>query len=113
MAGRPPIYSSADELEAKVEDYFALEPLQNQTITGLALWLGFESRQSLYDYEKVDQFSYIVKRARLRIEHAYEVKLNSSSCTGAIFALKNMGWKDKTEQEVKMDGGVNLNFRRV
>ena len=45
------------------------------SITGLALWLGFESRQSFYDYEKKDGFTYTIKRARALIENEYEFML--------------------------------------
>src|SRR5690349_16329496 len=100
--GRPRIYNDADELEKPVAVYFQDTPQTEITITGLALHLGFESRQSHYDYEKNEAFSYIIKRAKLRVELAYEWRLNSPSCAGAIFALKNMGWKDKSEQEVKL-----------
>jgi hypothetical protein len=94
---RPAHFDSAEELQAQIDQYFADTPIKNQTITGLALFLGFESRQSFYDYE--EKFSYIIKRARLHIEHAYECKLSEGQPTGAIFALKNMGWKDKSEHE--------------
>lgn len=107
MAGRPRIYNSADELQNEVDNYFNNTEQQNITITGLALHLGFESRQSFYDYEKNEEFSYIIKRARLKVELAYEWRLNSNSCTGAIFALKNMGWKDKQE----VDASVSINKR--
>jgi hypothetical protein len=113
MAGRPAHFTSVEELQQKIDEYFDLFPKEQQTITGLALFLGFESRQSFYDYEKVDQYSYIIKRARLSIEHAYELKLSGGNCTGAIFALKNMGWMDKSEQKIQHEGGVNLNFKRV
>jgi len=66
-------------------------------VSGLAYFLGFESRQSLYDYEKRSEFSYIIKRARLRIESEYEKKLSYKHPVGSIFALKNMGWADKQE----------------
>ena len=36
----------------------------------------------------------------------YEQLLESKGATGAIFALKNMGWKDKTE--MSLEGDVNL-----
>lgn len=77
------------------------------TIAGLCYELGFESRQSFYDYEKRKGFSYIVKRARLYIESEYEAKLHQSNCTGAIFALKQMGWADKQhiDQNI-LNGGV-------
>jgi hypothetical protein len=35
---------------------------EHATITGLALFLGFESRNSLYDYESKEEFSGIIKR---------------------------------------------------
>jgi hypothetical protein len=36
----------------------------------------------------------------------YEEQLSGTAPTGSIFALKNMGWKDKTETEIS--GGMNL-----
>lgn len=133
--GRPPIYATPEELQAKCDDYFEWvkgeshsekrtlthkdgsieeqevnvwdrvpEPL---TVTGLALHLGFCSRSTLDDYENKPEFSYIIKRARARVENGYEKALHAQSPTGAIFALKNMGWKDKTEVD---SNNVNKNF---
>ena len=60
--------------------------------------MGFEDRQSIYDYiKRNDEFSCIIKRAKLFIENEYEVALRYNNVTGAIFALKNMGWKDRQE----------------
>lgn len=101
--GRPRIYDTPEELQLAVEGYFThiTEKKEPATVTGLALHIGFESRQSIYDYEEDGQFSYIIKNARLRVECEYEKRLSTAqSPTGAIFALKNMGWKDKTEQEI-------------
>ncbi len=83
-------------------------PPQLPTITGLALYLGFTSRQSFYDYAKPDNsktdFSYAVANARLRIEQAYEHTVHDKGHTGAVFVLKNMGWSDKTV--VEHEGGL-------
>jgi hypothetical protein len=95
--GKPPKYNSPEELEIAINKYLNDVIAGTRTITGLALYLGFESRQSFYDYEKREGYSYIIKRARLFVESSYEEKLSGNSPTGAIFALKNMGWKDKTE----------------
>jgi hypothetical protein len=67
------------------------------TITGLALYLGFNSRQELDDYEANGAYAHILKRGRLRIETGYEKKLHNQSSAGAIFALKSMGWNERTE----------------
>ncbi len=78
MAGRPAKYNNAEELEVAIEDYF--NPIaedtslginikierQKVTVSGLAYHLGFTDRQSLYDYGEKDEFSCIIKRARLR-----------------------------------------------
>jgi len=120
--GCPPAFKTPQELQEKIQQYFnegvkkrtvLLGKAPNQTsielevptITGLSYFLGFESRQSFYDYEKRNEFSYIVKRARLFIETEYEECLQYGNTTGAIFALKNMGWTDKIESNVN-----NMNY---
>jgi hypothetical protein len=109
-AGRPPTYNTAEELEAAINKYF--ESSFKITISGLAYHLGFESRQSFYDYEEKPEFTYIVKRARVRVEMSYEERLQENACTGAIFALKNMGWKDKTEVDNRYPDGVRIKHER-
>lgn len=97
--GRPPMFETPEELKEKITDYFSQTEMQDITITGLSLFLGFESRQSFYDYQAKKDFAYIIKRARLVIENKYEMNLKENNATGSIFALKNMGWKDKTEHD--------------
>jgi len=118
-------YETNEELQNKIDDYFkngvkkrtviigkapnqkAIE-IEVPTITGLTIYLGFESRQSFYDYEKKEGFSYTIKRARLFIECEYEEQLQIGNTTGAIFALKNMGWIDKTETTHELKGSKNI-----
>jgi len=114
--GRPPLYKSAQELQKKIEDYFKngvtlrkvfigppnkrrLELIPVPTISGLVLYCGFADRHSFYDLEKIPEFSHTIKRARTFIEKEYEEQLHTNNATGAIFALKNFGWQDKTELE--------------
>lgn len=130
-SGRPPFFKTSEQLEVMVDRYFVhilgefheedveqWNPMTNQfeqktvkvwtrppepaTITGLALYLGFCDKVSLYDYRVKDEFAYSIKRAISKIENAYEQNLSSKdkSPAGAIFALKNFGWTDKTQIEV-------------
>ncbi len=101
--GRPPVFESAEELEIKCAEYFenCETNKEKATITGLALFLGFESRQSIHDYKDKEVFSYVIKRAMLAVENSYE----TSGSAFDIFALKNMGWKD--QQEVR---NTNMNI---
>lgn len=92
--GRPPMFGTPEELQNKISEYFAREG--KKSICGLAYYLGFESRQSFYDYEKKVEFTYNIKRARLKIEQIYEENLQGNNATGSIFALKNMDWQDKS-----------------
>lgn len=114
MAGRPQFYESPDLMQQAIDLYLKTCEAQTKkpTITRLALALGFESRQSFYDYEEKPEFSYIIKRARLEVEAGYEDGLRENNCTGSIFALKNMGWKDKTEQAIMDPDGkpLSVNF---
>lgn len=114
MAGRPAKYETPEELQQKVDEYFEFVKSENEptTITGLVLFLGFADRQSLYDYGEREGFSCIIKTARTRVEHGYERCLFADKPTGAIFALKNMGWKDKTEQEITMDANMNVSMSK-
>jgi hypothetical protein len=66
-------------------------------------FLGFNDRDALLYYEKKQEFSGIVKRARQAVEMSYELDLRTFKFGGSIFALKNINganWKDKTEQEI-------------
>lgn len=65
------------------------------TITGLALFLGFESRAALYVAQYPAEQQAVIRRAITRVENAYELALFGSKATSAVFALKNMGWNDK------------------
>ena len=99
---RPLKFKNAQELENAILAYFEdrQEKIKPPTVSGLALHLGFESRQSIYDYKEREEFSYIIKRAILFIEDYAETQLLSGEvATGAIFWLKNHRWIDKTEQD--------------
>lgn len=129
-AGRPSMFESAEEVEALVQEYFEkgvkmktviLGPPNARysievpvpTITGLCLYLGFESRQSFYEYEQKPEFTYTIKKARLLIETEYEELLQAGNTTGAIFALKNFGWTDRQEidQKTEHSGGISVNWQ--
>jgi hypothetical protein len=115
--GRPALFKTPDELQLKVDEYFnggahkkqyptavGIVEIPVYTISGLAYFLGFTSRSTFYEYENKIEFSDNIKKAKLRIEMSYEETLQDKAPTGAIFALKNMGWSDKTE----IDHNVNI-----
>jgi hypothetical protein len=128
LMGRPPIFATPQEMQEAIDDYFAscvpvfarddegeiayhkgnpiVIDINSPTISGLAYHLGFESRQSFYDYENKDNFSYTIKRARLRIETLHEKNLSNPMIkpTGSIFWLKNAGWKDR--QDINLTGDM-------
>lgn len=103
---RPLKYKTVEELEAAIKEYFNSRQLQVMppTVAGLALWLGFEDRQSIYDYKDRPAFSCTIKKAITAMEDYAEQRLlvGEGSSTGAIFWLKNHGWKDKTETDVNV-----------
>ena len=100
--GRPRIYESVEDLEKRCDEYFETceENGDRPLLSGLAYFLGFADRSTLYEYRDREGFSYPIKRSIMRVEMAYENRLDSNNVTGSIFALKNMGWKDKSETEL-------------
>ncbi len=135
-AGRPPKYETVEQLEEIIDKYFdecvptplmdndghaltnqkgyPIFQLNPPTLTGLALALGYCSRQSIYDNEgKNDEFSYAIKKARLRCEHYLEKYTLSGDIPAAagIFGLKNHGWSDKQEIDHTTKGqAINVYF---
>jgi hypothetical protein len=113
--GQPPKFETPEQLAKKCDDYFkeCKENDEKATITGLTLFVGFCSRSSWDDYKKREEFSYVVKRANLAVQNSYETKGTAFD----IFALKNMGWDDKSIVEQTNDNynhkprRANINFR--
>lgn len=114
--GRPRFYKTAKAMEMAIEKYFhdaeydetgiKREYTKHLTMAGLAYFLGFSDRLSLWDYGQRDEFKPCLKRAKLRIESYLENRLYEGNATGAIFNLKNnFGWKD--QQSIDVTGKLN------
>jgi len=135
--GRPPAFKNPKALIKRIDQYFeyiqgeydtkkvkktdkngkvtlgevveCIREPEPATITGLVLFLGFASRQSLDDYaEKNEEFADIVARARTMVQYHYERRLVGRDTNGVQFALMNMGWKNKIETE-NTNKNLNLN----
>lgn len=114
-----------DELQQAIDEYFAvydgittlkdekgnlvtdkfgnpITHIKPPTVAGLALFLGFTGRHSLYDYiNRNNESSFIIKRALSRIEQFAESMLYTGKPVGAIFWLKNHKWTDQQQIDVK------------
>ena len=124
--GAPPRYKNVSEIEGLIDNYFKEcegEPFLNEdgqplttekgavlykkppkppTVTGLALALGFTTRQALLNYQGKEQFVDTISRAKTVIEEYAERRLfDRDGCNGAKFSLANnfKGWSEK--QEIK------------
>lgn len=119
--GRPRKWNNAKKLEEAIEEYFKscegtpvydtdgklavykgvviYKDRKPPTVSGLAYWLGFQSTQSLFDYQKEEKFSAIITRAKLRIESYLEERLmDRDGQRGAEFNLRcNFKWNDKQD----------------
>lgn len=140
--GRTPKYKSPKKMQAAIDAYFEEckgELLTDKegkavldkygapiylnrrppTVTGLALALGFTSRQALLNYQAKDNFVDTVTRAKTRIEQYTEERLfDREGVQGAKFSLVNnfSGWREKganpadgqQEQQGNMQALVDL-----
>ena len=123
--GRPRKYKSAEEMQESIDTYFKecegtplldkdKNPVLNKsgfpirvdrkppTVTGLALALGFNSRQALLNYQaRSKSFNDTLTRAKSRCEEYAESRLyDKDGSNGAQFSLRNnfKGWSDKPEE---------------
>lgn len=140
--GRPPKYKNREEIEEKIEKYFkdcegheltdeegntvynkygypVIVDRKPLTITGLALALGFASRQALLNYQGKQEFNDTITRAKTRVEQYAEERLfDKDGSNGAQFSLRNnfKGWNgeqganedtlQKLDEVLKNIGGV-------
>ncbi len=135
--GQLPKYSSPEEMQVKIDEYFREcegevmtdedgnvkvnykgNPIYSKqpkppTVTGLALALGFNSRQSFFDYcnneangkLEYQGFSDTISRAKSRVEAYAEARLfDKEGSNGAKFSLSNnfRGWAEKTEVKAQI-----------
>jgi hypothetical protein len=135
MIGRPLKFKTKEELQKLIDEYFKNNcktiPVKDEqgnvvvdkkgrpvfdinppTVSGLARYLGFESRQSMYDYKERDEFSYTIKETTLRIEEFAEKQLFVGNSVGAIFWLKNKGWRDKSEVDANIKGNIVITLEK-
>ena len=93
--------------------YFEQRP---PTITGLALALGFTSRQALLNYQAKEEFVDTIMRAKAKVEcYAEERLFDKDGANGAKFSLANNfdGWKEKKEIEADVNSTVTINVELV
>lgn len=100
-------YEDADVLMEKIEAYFDETEPKFQTRAGLCVYLGI-TKQTFHNYKNGTQGEKIkeaIEWACTRLENKYEMDLNlRPNPTGPIFALKQYGWKDNQDVEVKSSG---------
>lgn len=116
-------FSSIDELDKLIKTYFekldddanteadskkAKKEVAPPTMSGLAYHLGFESIQAFEACEAKGKYAFRLKRARLRVEAEYEKKLHFQSSTGAIFALKSSGWRERINNNTPDEPADNI-----
>lgn len=112
ISGRPRKFETPEDIYDQAEEYFSTCKAINEpfTVTGLAMALG-TWRDVLMDYEDGvygPEFSEAIKHVKLRVENGYELRLFCANPTGAIFGLKNMGWRDTQEHELSGKGGAPI-----
>ena len=96
--GRPLKFETPEILDEKIQSYFKEcdDKEIPYTITGLAMALDTD-RITLINYEEKPEFINTIKRAKTKIENAYELRLIDKGRSGDIFALKNFDWTDRQE----------------
>ena len=134
--GAPPKYKTVEEIQEKIDQYFKdcegkvltnaegdpvcdkygcpiIYDAKPLTVTGLALALGFNSRQSLLNYQGKAEFVDTITRAKSKIEQYAEERLfDKDGAKGAKFRLANNfeGWKEKQQIEADVKEALTINI---
>lgn len=128
-------FKSPEEMQKKIEAYFEDckgemltdnegKPILNKfgepifinvkplTVTGLAIALGFTTRQALLNYQGRGAYKAIIETAKLKIENYAEMRLyDKDGWQGARFNLQNnyRAWDaDKAGQDEKKTPSINI-----
>jgi hypothetical protein len=138
-SGRPAKYTTVEALQKAIDEYFEslfrpvlvfdketkcqivlkdkngtpyMEQYKPATINGLARALGFNSRQSLLNYQEKEEFLDSLTRAKAQIEEYAEERLyDKDGCNGAKFVLQNCFKWAGDKQEIKHSGmAIQFNF---
>lgn len=123
--GRPPKFTKKEEIEGLIADYFEEckgkpwldkdgNPITDKgrvvwkeypkppTVTGLALALGFTTRQALLNYQGKEEFVDTITRAKTYIEEYAERRLyDREGVQGAKFVLINnfKNWSESPKND--------------
>lgn len=134
--GRPPKYKTKEEIQEKIDAYFegcrgtvrydddgnvltdkfgrpVIFDERPLTITGLALALGFNSRQTLLNYQGKKEFMDTIMRAKAQVEQYAEERLfDKDGANGAKFSLANNfdGWKEKQQIDADLSTELTINI---
>lgn len=134
--GRPPKYKTKEEIQEKIDAYFksckgtvryaddgdvlvdkfgrpVIFDERPLTITGLALALGFNSRQTLLNYQGKKEFMDTIMRAKAQVEQYAEERLfDKDGANGAKFSLANNfeGWKEKQQIDADVSTELTINI---
>lgn len=110
--GRPSKFTSREELQDAVDDYFAYADEQKwpYLIEDLAVHLGM-TRETVIQYGKKDNFSDIIKAAKQKIfaDLTRRTLTGKVVPVGGIFILKaNAGYKESQLIEMEHSGEITI-----
>lgn len=108
-------FETPEDLKKAIDGYFEYCDKKGKypCIAKLAYNLGI-SRQTLYNYEKKEQYSDIITDARNRIIASLEeeaIDPSRKNVSGIIFVMKNYGYSDKQIVEHSLQGEVLKKMR--
>lgn len=108
-------FKTPELLKEKIDEYFQHcdKTKEPYTITGMCVYLD-SFRQRLFEYEQRDDYRDIIKEAKERVAGYAERHLyTGKNVTGAIFVLKQFGFKDTTEVTASFTANATVNHQHT
>jgi hypothetical protein len=118
--GRPPKFTSKDQVQTLFEEYFTECAEKKKILTKAGLMVKLDISRDMYaDYKAKPEFRNTIRKIEGLIEDAWVQRLTETGATGAIFYLKNAfkeDYRDRNETDITSGGkslsGVEIKVRK-
>jgi hypothetical protein len=111
--GKPLKFATRESLQKRIDEYFEYANANNKpySIAKLAVYLECD-RQTIYNYDKKEEYFDIIKEARRKCIAMLEEKMLEHGTPGQIFVAKNYGYTDRQEI-VSENTNINKNVSEM
>lgn len=101
-------FENAEDCFKYVKEFFEMFEKEQWNLARMCTYLNISKDKWRHLPDKGDDYKLVREYASQHLEMKYLDNLDKPACTGAIFALKNMGYSDKQDVETTLKGNLTV-----